>query len=286
VYNRSASFKRATKWTRYRPGWKAAAIGFLPLVALCLAASGASSRARSSRTVPRTNLQISTAVLASAALETRMSWSMAYEVGDSKYQPIPSEEMMGVVDRWVWAHRPPFGWTRLGLAEYRMVKSHRSDLARIFSKLTLIGGHSGKFLAGDPYFPVRFASLKNAPVLVISGVSWDTVYNTERTTARSRAATVLQSAILPAFLRIGELPPPRDVKHLAMVVAYSSKDFSDESTFHDPKPEVVVLVAPIDMIAKYARSEVTEEQLVNSGDTYDADRDTVAGLRKVKLSLQ
>jgi dTDP-glucose pyrophosphorylase len=111
-----------------------------------------------------------------------------------------------------------------------------------------------------------------------------TVYNTLRLDAKQRAIKEIQETVLPAMKRFAvAVVNSADIKNFGVVVAYGSRDFSDELS---TKAEVVALVASAERCKKLADAELTEEEFVDAADVYVMDRDSINDLRKIKASIE
>ena len=130
-------------------------------------------------------------------------------------------------------------------------------------------------------------------MFLLTGAASDTVYDTSRTTARSRAAAVLQSAVIPTLeglyrcFRGGEdCAGEREIGYLGMVMCYGSKAFSGGPAADRLKPEAVAFIASTQDVYRFITGDLTEDDLVRRNLVYLADRDMVVGSKRVLVSLQ
>lgn len=192
-----------------------------------------------------------------------------------KEPPKRGEDAVQAIDDFI-KNKPEKDERRGLILEHRLFMKHRDSLAR------LVRYNLKPFV----YFnvPVRFALKDGSLTLLLVGVGSTEVYDTLRLTAKARAAKEIQATIFP-ILKQFDLVSPGDMKYYGVLAVYGSKDSSDDSEL-SIKPEVVVLVAPVDKTKKFIASAMTEEEFLDAADIYLMDRDTLSGLRKVKVTLE
>ena len=215
----------------------------------------------------------------------RTIWELAYGYGDIENKPKSPKEVIEDIDVWL-KNKPDKDEQKGQIAEYQLVVKHRDNLVRLFQEFKLVGTQLGEFVYLRGTIPVRFALKDNSLTLLITGVASEYTYNTLRTTAKSRAAKIIESMILPSLKNIHEFFSSSDIKYFGMVVVYSSKDFSKKSRVLKLKAEVVSLVIASDKCKQFVEGKITQEDLVDSADVYLFDRDMVTGIKKVKVSLE
>lgn len=215
----------------------------------------------------------------------RTFWNLAYGHGDIESKPKSPKEVIEDID--VWLKNKPEKDERKGqIAEYQLVVKHIDNLVKLFQEFKLVGTQLGEFVYLKGTIPVRFALKDNSLTLIITGVASKYTYNTLRTTAKSRAAKIIESMILPSLKDIHEFFSSSDIKYFGMVVVYGSKDFSKKSRVLNLEAEVVSLVVASDKCKQFIEGRITQEELVDGADVYLCDRDMVTGIKKVKVSLE
>ena len=158
------------------------------------------------------------------------------------------------------------------LAEQALFKKHRDSLS------TVVGSTLRPLLYSE--IPARFALKDGALTLLLTTLDSENVYNTLRLDSRQRAAKEIDAIALPAIERLSTVRAP-DVKYFGVIVAYGTRDFSQEDSSKTPEAELVVLVAQADRCRKVSDAELTEEEFVDTADVYLVD----GGVRKIKVSL-
>jgi hypothetical protein len=135
--------------------------------------------------------------------------------------------------------------------------------------------------------PVRFAQAETGMVFLVTGVGSSTVFNTLRTTPKSRAAKIISTKILPEMETFYDFFKDTDIKYCGMAVVYGSEDFSDESISRvSLKAEVVTLVVSSENCKKFVDGIMTEDQLIDLSDIYLKDRDMGFNVKKIKVTIE
>lgn len=184
-----------------------------------------------------------------------------------------------------WLQHKPEEEKKGQIAEYELVLKYQNDLRKLFSPFGLIGSNRGLFLYGNKEIPIRFADINGKICLLITRVAIDKVYNTLRTTSKSRAAKVLTSSILPTLNKFYDSFKNTDVAYYSMIISYGSKNFLDES-IAKLKAEALCLVVSKDNCRKFVSGKITENNLLDRSLIFIIDRDMRTGFKRVKIKIE
>lgn len=205
----------------------------------------------------------------------KTSWDLTFHFHDPKYPPKDTDRATADIGEIVKLRRASRAAkeTRPGIVdEWDLVEKYQADIIRLVSV-------SGPLLYS--LLPVHFALKDSNLTLILASIGSDNVYNTLRLDAKQRATKEVQETALPAIKRFAVVGS-KDIKNFGVMVAYGSKDFSDESS---TKAEIVALVASSGACRKLADAELTEEDFVDMADVYLMDRETLDDVRKIKVSI-
>jgi hypothetical protein len=162
---------------------------------------------------------------------------------------------------------------------------YEKNVRKILGNLELIGDDWGRFVCSSTLTPVRFAQKGDGIVFLVTKVFSDNVYNTLRTTAKTRASNIISSMILPSMKAFYNSFGSTDIKYYGMVVAYGSKDFSKEGNVLNLRAEVVSLIVSAQTCKKFVEGIITDDELINASEIYLQDRD-VKHLKRIKVNLE
>ena len=209
---------------------------------------------------------------------TKTNWNLTVNYHDERYPPKGADRATADIDAVIDIRRKERAAkeTRPGtIDEWDLIEKYRADITKLFSV-------SGPLLYTG--LPVGFALKDNGITLILESLGSANVYNTLRLDSKQRATKEIQETVLPAIKRFAVVDST-DIKNFGVVVAYGSKDFSDESEVGNLEAEIVALVASSETTKKLAAAELTEEEFVDAADVYLMDRDTIKELRKIKVSI-
>lgn len=128
--------------------------------------------------------------------------------------------------------------------------------------------------------PFEFQQRDGDVVLLLDGLSVSTVYNTLRTTERTRASKAVSSYILPALKKLPEKFPPTRIVYLAFVVAYGARDLTSSEP---ASGEAVCLVVRVDQCGKLVSGEISDDEFLENSDVYLAN---ASGFSKLKIKME
>lgn len=231
-------------------------------------------------------------VLKFESLGAKTYWSLSIGYASAKYRPKEREDVLKDLSSWLQykpeedTEHPPTKYELMLIAEYKLTSKYQNELKKLFGHFGLIGSNLGLFLYGDKEIPVRFANIDGKTCLLIRGVATDNVYNTLRTTAKSRAAKVLTSSILPTLNDFYNSFKDTDIAYYGMIISYGSKDFSDESIALNLEAEVLCLIVSKDNCRKFVNGEITETKLLDSSHIYISDRDMIGFFKKIEVKIE
>jgi hypothetical protein len=204
--------------------------------------------------------------------DTKQLWSLTVQYHDKLYPPKDGEHAAADISEIVHENRARRA-LKLPPDDGDLIEKYQADISR------LLFHFSAPLLYNRE--PVRFALRDNNLTLILASLGSTNIYNTLRLDAKERATREIQATVLPAIKRFA-IVSSTDIKNFGLVVAYGSKDFSDELS---TEGEIVALVASSDSCRKLADAELTEEQFVDMADVYLIDRDTIFDVRKIKVSI-
>jgi len=143
-----------------------------------------------------------------------------------------------------------------------------------------------KYVYFEGTSPITVVETPNESIVLLGPLALDTVFNTLRTTARERAATVVTSEALPALKSLVAAIGTTDVfPRLAVTVVYGSKNLAGQSDVLNLKAEAVTIIAPRLLLLGFSKGELTEDEVVEKSDIFLMDRDDT-GLKKIRLLLK
>jgi hypothetical protein len=74
-----------------------------------------------------------------------------------------------------------------------------------------------------------------------------------------------------------------DFDYISLIVTYGSKNFLSEESA--PSAEVLAFAAPVNLVQKFFKKAITDDDLLNGSDIYLGDRDSSATVHKIKVTL-
>jgi hypothetical protein len=130
------------------------------------------------------------------------------------------------------------------------------------------------------------ADFNGAKVVVISGLGSTTIHNSIRSTARTRASSVVSSAAMPVFERVGEVwSPASAVKYVATMFTYGVSNFvTDKGSLGEP--ETVLVVARVQDCISFSKGEISDADVLSRGAAFLAESGSLGELRRVSLELK
>jgi hypothetical protein len=213
-------------------------------------------------------------------------WSLGVGLDQPEYKPKSNEEVLKDFNQWLLSKPKVERW-KGEIAEYNFALKYKENIKKIIDHLSFIGSERGMFLYNKMEIPVRFAQAETGMVFLVTGVGSSTVFNTLRTTPKSRAAKIISTKILPEMETFYDFFKDTDIKYCGMAVVYGSEDFSDESISRvSLKAEVVTLVVSSENCKKFVDGIMTEDQLIDLSDIYLKDRDMGFNVKKIKVTLE
>jgi len=224
-------------------------------------------------------------ILKEESILMKLSWEASIGYKLSKYPPKKNDDVLRDLNSWL-QHKPENDERKGQVAEYELTLKYQDKLRELFESFGLIGSDLALFLYSDKEIPIRFTGVDGKSCLLVTKVTNGNVYNTIRTTAKSRAAQVLTSNILPTLSDFQDSFKDTDIAYYGIVIAYGSKNFLDKSVALNLKPEALCMVVPKDDCRKFVNGEITEKQLLDSSYIFISDRDMLSGFKKVEITIE
>ena len=217
----------------------------------------------------------------------KTNWVLTYVHHEREYKPLSNDE---VVERLKRGFRDPTEKDikdevarKQRTCEVALLRKNIVPLSDAFRRdLGIVGGRLSAFTSAYSDLPVGLVNYKEAVALVVTSVESDRVFNVQRSDAKSRAAEMV-SLLLPSLRRLSERVSDPDVQYYGMAVLYGARDFSDPDS--RAEAEFVCVVAPRDGIARFARGELTDNDLLAEAGVFLSDKDT-HDVKRVTLSLK
>lgn len=217
----------------------------------------------------------------------KTTWSLYTQYNSDEYAPTKAEDVMEDVDSYL-STTPTENKRRGEIKEFGLIKKYRNSIDTTFRGLKLLGSDQlGKFIYSKGIsLPVHFGLMGDTALsFIVSGVYIDNIYNTLKLTARQRATKVVTTYMLPSLKSFANSFSDNEVKYFGMTCVYGSKDFSDNGVLAT-RPEFVAFIAPAKMIRQYFAGDLTEDELIDAADIFVGDRDMVAEIKKIKITLE
>jgi hypothetical protein len=233
---------------------------------------------------PATNLPLLQSEL-ELAKRANILWSLAFDYQQIETKPKHLSQVIADIDSFL-SYPPAKDADSRSVAQYKLIAAYHKNLDTLFASLALVGSSPAKFLYFKRSLPICFAQYEGGTVVLVTGIASDKIHNTLRTTPRARAATVVESIILPYLPRVYMAFRATKVRYVGMVVIYGSKDFLDESSSVKPVPEVVALVVDTKRCGEFVDGKLSDTDLVAAAGIYLADRDMATGIKKIGITLE
>ena len=223
-------------------------------------------------------------------------WSLSVAHQDPEYKLRTSNDVLSKIHSWRNTKNlnqvyDKYKEIKDKLSSMKLTFEYLDELEKVFDRFDLIGNNFAYFLPNDlsrwgvDGIPTIFVNVNGRTGLIITNVTTDTIYNTLQSTSKKRAEKVLVENILPTIHNIYEPFKNTDISYLGISFYYGSKDFSDDSNF-GLKPEVVMLVVPMDSCRRFVENEITDQELLDSSDIFLSDRNMINSFKKIKVLIE
>jgi len=227
----------------------------------------------------QTNSQLDSpiSILNKATLQ-KFKWSLSIAYRDHEYPPISHDSFMTAMNEFK-QYEP--------MSEYRLAAKYRTELRNALEWFSYYCDNIGVFLDNIWHRPIpfRFAEKDGRKYVFLTDLASETVYNTLRSTSKSRAATVLTSCLLPKLSQVYDALKSTEFDYFAFTIIYGSKDFLDNSDALNLKAEMLGLVVQKDKCKDFINGEITESEFLQASDVYICDRNMYVDVKKVKLAI-
>jgi len=158
-----------------------------------------------------------------------------------------------------------------------------------------MGSELGQFFyyrreTGPPVsVPLGFARWKGGISVVVTGAVSTTVFNTQRTTSKERAAAIIESMVLPSLGAFVKANFSEEISHFGIAILYGSEDFAaDPSSLFsvlDKEAEMVGFVADRSACQKFVLGEITQEEFISKSAVFISDRDMMSGIKRITITI-
>lgn len=218
-------------------------------------------------------------VIKDAAFGTTM-WSLSIQHENSGHPALTHEQLNSALNTFN-EYYPN--------SEYQAALLYRNEMKDAFKFFTIYCDNIAAFLPNPSKRPIpfRFADKDGKKCVILTDMASPTMYNTIRTTSRSRAAKVLTSCLIPNVSYLYEAFEKSDIAFLGLTIVFGSKDFSVKSDVMNLKPEMLAFVCPREKCKQFIEGIITESEFIDASDVYITDRDMSSlDFKKVKLQIE
>ena len=213
-------------------------------------------------------------------------WSLAIRFQVEKYKALTPAELAEAIKR--------EDYNPVGVAKHPSqlpVWRKCSECAVEFvSNWTYVGeANSVQWVKGFRDSIVTIEKYQGKTYMAFNGVGIDTVFNTLRTTARSRAANIFEKVVVPAVKKLAgakSCSATCPVDGYILVVTYGSKDFSKRSDVLNLEAEALLVLAPAQDARQLAANLMDTESFLERCIIFLSDRDAIFEATRVKLRLE
>jgi len=217
-------------------------------------------------------------VLKDASSGTAM-WSLSVHYKDDEHPVITHKQFTEALDTFN-EYSPP--------SEYHEALKYRTEMKGAFKLFGMYCDEIAIFLSnpGKRPIPFRFADKDGKKCVVLTDMASSTVYNTLRTTSKTRAAKVLTSCFIPNIRYLYRAFEKTDIAYFGLTIVYGSKDFSNKSDVRNLKPEMLAFIFPREKCKQFIEGSITESEFVDASGIYLTDRDMMFSFKKVKIQIE
>ena len=213
----------------------------------------------------------------------KLNWELSIGSSSSKY-PYKMKSRL-IHDFNLWIEDKPDSNEIIGqIKEFQFIKENSEILLKLFTKFGNIGNGVGMFIYNDGQIPIRVADFSGKPCLLITDIASDKIYNTLRTTMKSRALDILNSIIFQELNDLDRGLKDMDIDQFGMIVSYGSKNFLDEYDI-SLEGEALCFIVSKDTCSKYVNGEITDKELIDNSHVFISDRDMMFGFKKIDLDM-
>lgn len=144
----------------------------------------------------------------------------------------------------------------------------QSRIDLLFSDLGTIGDHPGRFLYEPGQLPVVFTNGGEGLTALITGLSYDQIYDGQTTTAEQRAADAANAMLIPAIVPLLRAFDDSQVQAIGIIVNYGTRQQLSPAQI-DIHPEAAALIVSIAHAKRFIRDPETFP--LNANNLYYAD---------------
>lgn len=214
----------------------------------------------------------------------KLNWELS--IGLSSYEFPYKMKSRLIYDFNLWVENKPDSNMIIGqIKEFQFIKENSEILSTLFTQFGNIGNSVGMFVYRDGDIPIRVAEFSGKPCLLITDIATDKIYNTLRTTMKSRASDILNSIIFQELNDLDRGLKDMDIDQFGIIVSYGSKNFLDDYDL-SLKGEALCFIVSKDVCAKYVNGEITDNELLDNSHIFISDRDMMFGFKKIELYIE
>jgi len=214
----------------------------------------------------------------------KLYWELSVGLSSDEYPYKMKSQLIYDFNLWI-TEEPDSNKITGQIKEFQFIKENKEIITSLFKQFGMIGNSLGMFIYRDGQIPIRIAEFSGKPCLIITDVATDKVYNTLRTTSRSRASDILNSNILPELNDFNRGLKDTDIDIFGIIVSYGSKNFLDDYDI-SLKGEALCFIVSKDDCGKFVNGEITDNELLDNSHIFLSDRDMMFGFKKVEIIIE
>jgi hypothetical protein len=211
------------------------------------------------------------------------SWILGIGYGKPEYKPKSYRDVEKDLDDWFQKCKTE-KLRKDVIDENILSVKYEANIRKLFRKLRLIGGELAMFLYADK-IPLGFVKKDNEVGLLVHGIGSSNVYNTLRTSSKTRAGKIIGSIILPLMNGFQDALGDTVIRHYGMIIGYGSKDFADPYLGGSLKSEVVIFIVSAENCRKFSEGVITDDEFINASEIYLQDRD-MKDFKRIRVTLE
>jgi hypothetical protein len=140
------------------------------------------------------------------------------------------------------------------------------------------------FISSNGDIPIHFLKYRhNSNLVFFTGIYSKNVYNKYRKSEKERAHDVLVKILLPATKLIVTNFSNTELQYIGLSVDYGAGDFT--KTDFD-SGESLFIILPFTAAKSFASGQITEDEIISSGDYFMLSSDTPESIKKQNIVIQ
>ncbi len=165
--------------------------------------------------------------------------------------------------------------------EAAYVNKYKADIINALKNLENNGKYVKEVFYGT-FSPVRYCSVNNALTFYLGGLYYPEAVTLTKTNTSERLREVISKFAAPNIALLTDVLNNSEVKQVALAVNYPINDVNAESSFF--KYETLVLVVPKPVLLAFAKTAITEKELLAKAGVYAHTTD-MARLQTQKVDI-